>query len=337
MAFLYYDNVVTGLVSQIDMLLVHFVKDGYQALVSILKAPLAAAGTLMIVLLGYGVLQGYIKTPLQEIYKLIVRLGFVYFFFMSWDSFSFYVVDLFAKGAEEISSALMRATHTSIGGKSVAQSLQSVFTEVLHVGWWTMKKVSLKNWWPYYTAFFIWVSGLIVVGIALFEIIVSKIMLAICLAIAPLFFTLTLFEKTRSFFDRWLGTLVGFSLVLIFVSAVVSLSLTLIHASIAGYLPDEASSMSSLGWVPIVLVAALSGGCMLAAASIAKNIGGSCHTAGGGAMIGGLIASAAGSSMVLIKAMKQMKELGKKQSNLGALGAEENGLNTHPFTNRGEI
>lgn len=336
MAFLYYDSVVTGLVSQIDSLLAHFVRDGYTALVSALKAPLAAAGTLLIVLFGYGVLQGHIKASLKEINTLLFKLGFVSFLFMSWGNFSFYVVDLFDKGAGELASALMRASHSPIVGKTVAQGLQSVFIDVLHVGMWTMKKASLKNWWPICTAFFIWISGLIVTGIALFELIVSKIMMAICMATAPLFLLLTLFEKTRSFFDRWLGTIVGFSLVLIFVSAVISLSLTLIHASIAGYLPEEAASMNTMGWVPILLVALLVGGCMLAAASIAKNIGGSCHTVGGGAMVGGLIAGAAGMSMMMHKAMKQMKEHYTKHSNSG--GTEDNGLSdAHQFTNRGEI
>ncbi|HAU0369092.1 TPA: type IV secretion system protein [Legionella pneumophila] len=337
MAFLYYDNVVTGLVSQIDTLLVHFIKDGYQALAAHLRQPLVGMGTLMIILLGYGVLQGHIKTPLNDVYKLIFRLGIVSFFIMSWGNFSFFVVDLFVKGSGELSAIIMKASHTPIAGKSVAQSLQSVFTEVLHVGWWTMKKVSLKNWWPYYTAFFIWISGLIVVGIALFEIIVSKIMMSICLVVAPLFLLLSLFEKSRSFFDRWLGTLVGFSLVLIFVSAVISLSLTVIHASIAGYLGDEASSMNAVGWVPILLVALLSGGCMLGAAGVAKSIGGSCHTTGGAAMVGGLIGGAVAAGMFAIKAMKKMNEYNKKRGASGRFAAEKGEARDHQYTNRGEI
>ena len=336
-AALYFDNVITGLISQIDTLLVHFVKDSYLALANHLRVPLAGLGALVIIFFGYGVLQGHIKTPIQEVYKIIIRLGLVYLFVMSWGNFSFYVVGLFDKGANELSAILMKTSHTLTAGKSVAHSLQKVFTDVIHVGWWTMKKVSLKNWWPYYTAFFIWISGLIVIGIALFELIVSKIMMSICFAVAPIFLIMTLFEKSRSFFDRWLGHLVGFSLVLIFVSAVISLSLTVIHASIAGYLGDEAASMNAVGWVPIVLVAVLSGGCMLAAAALAKNIGGACHTAGGAAMVGGLVGGALGAGVLVNRAMKQMEEYKKKQAGSNALGATQGGASDHQFTNRGEI
>lgn len=322
MNVMYYNTVVTSLMTQIDTLMVAFVKNGYNAMAEALKGPFIALSALFIILMGYGITLGFIKAPLQELYKFIIRLGFIYFFAMNWGNFSFYVVGLFDQGAGQLGAIVMKATHHPAGGKNIAQGLQSVFTDVIHVGWWTMKKATLRNWWPYYTAWFIWLSGMAVVVVALFELIVAKIMLSICLATAPLFLICTLFDKTRAFFDRWLGSLVGFSLVFIFVSTVVGLVMSLINAVVSGYLPNQAANMDSVGWAPIFLVACLSVACLTQAANIAKHIGGACHTASGSAMVGGLIGGALGASVVL---SQKGRELMKKFSK-GKSGSEDDNV-----------
>lgn len=337
MNFLYYNTVVTGLMSQIDTLMVTFVRNGYDALAQALQAPFVALSSLFIILMGYGIVYGFIKAPLQELYKFIVRLGFIYFFAMNWGHFSYYVVGLFDAGASHLGAIAMKATHNPMGGKSIAHGLQSVLTDIIHIGCWTMKKASLRNWGPCFSALFIWASGIIIVLAALCELIVSKIMLCICFATAPLFLMFTLFDKTRAFFDRWLGSLVGFSLVFIFVSTVVGLVMSLIHASIAGYLPNEAAQMDSVGWAPIFLVACLSVACLTQAANIAKHIGGACHTAGGGAMVGGLIGGALGASLVLNKARAMMKQYGKDKGGSEGLGTEGGIKGAEHLLARGEI
>lgn len=329
-------GMVVGLISQVDTLMGSFANDGYNALASALKMPFAALAALFITLMGYGITHGFIKAPLQELYKMVFRLGVIFFFAMNWGNFSFYVVGLFDRGAGELASVVMKATHTPMAGKSIAAGLQSVLNEVFQVGWSTMKLTSLKNWWPYYTALFIWLTGIAVVAVALFEIIVAKVMLSVCMAMAPLFLTLTLFDKTRSFFDRWLGAVVGFSLVLIFVSAVVGLCMTLVHASIADLL-NETSKISQLSFAPIFLVACLAIPCLFQAASIAKHIGGACHTAGGGAVVGGLIGSSMGAAVSLNQINKVWQGFREEKSQRGLRNDLNNNHHKPQVSTRGEI
>lgn len=342
MAFLYYDTVVTGLVSQIDTLMKTFVHNGYNALAGALKAPLTALGVLSIVLIGYGMTQGFIKAPMKTVYGWIIRMGFIFFFAMNWGNFSFYVVGLFDKGMGELSQAVMNATHTPVAGKSMASGLQTAFTNILHVGLWTIKKASLKHWTPAFSAFFIWISGLIVVGVALCEIIVAKIMLSVCLTTAPLFIVLVLFEQTKSFFDRWLGTTVGFSLVFLFVSVVVSLSLSLIHSTISGYLPTQASNMETVGCIPIFLVACLCAALLVQAASVAKHIGGACHTASGATTIAGVSASAASVFMMMNTKLKDLNKArqrgaGLRDSSKAGSLLNNGSQNLSHYATRGEL
>lgn len=294
-----YDTVVVSLTSQIDTLMNNFIFNGYNALVEALTKPLAALSLLFIVLAGYGITHGFIQSPLKELYKFSLRLGFIYFFAMNWGNFSAYMVGLFIDGAGHLGATLMKGTHLNTSSGSITQGLQSVFTEVIKVGTWTIKKASIRHLGPYYTAIMIYISGIAVVLLALFEIVVAKIMLAICLCTAPFFFLFTLFEKTRVFFDRWLGFVVGYSLVLILVSSVVGLCMSLIHWSVAGYMADHAASIDSVGWIPIFIISALSVVCISQSASIAKNIGGACHTTGGSSMALGLMGGVMGGAMAL--------------------------------------
>lgn len=301
-----YDNVVVSLTSQIDTLMNNFIFNGYNTLVDALTKPLAALSVLFIVLAGYGILQGFIKSPLKELYKFSLRLGFIYFFAMNWGNFSSFMVGLFVDGAGHLGASLMKGTHLgSASHGNIMQGLQSVFTEVIKVGTWTIKKASLRHLGPYYTALMIYISGIAVVLLALFEIVVAKIMLSLCLCTAPLFFLFTLFEKTRSFFDRWLGFVVGYSLVLVLVSSVVGLSMSLIHWSVAGYTANHAATIDSVGWIPIFLIASLSVVCITQSASIAKSIGGACHTTGGASMALGLMGGVMGGAMALRSVLKK--------------------------------
>jgi type IV secretion system protein VirB6 len=300
-----YSNVILNLSNQIDALTQNFIFNGYQALSSMLAKPLAALSILFIVLMGYGITRGIIKTPLDELVKFSVRLGIICFLAMNWANFSSYVIDFFVKGASELGVALMKSTQftpKALSDDNIIKGLQSVFTEVIRVGAETAKKTSFKNLGPLFSALMIYLSGIAVTGLALMELVVAKLMLALCLVTAPLFLILTLFDKTRAFFDRWLGLLVGFSLVFVFVSSVVGLCMSLIHWSVAGYADSHAPVIDSVGWVPILLISCFCVAALSQAAHIAKAIGASCHTAGGAAMVGGFL----GGSMGIAKQAKKL-------------------------------
>ncbi|EEZ95949.1 type IV secretion system protein [Legionella longbeachae] len=294
-----YSTVVLKLTNQIDALTKSFIFNGYNTLSNYLAQPLALLCVIYIVLRGYGMVKGLIKTPIQEFTKGAIRMGIVYMFAMNWGVFSDYLVKLFINSASELGGVLMQATPFDvpvITGSGVNGGLQSVLIEVIRVGSWTWAKASFNHFGPIFTAIMIYLSGLAVVGLALFEFIIAKLMLSICLCTTPLFLCFTLFEKTRTFFDRWLGTMVGFSLVLILVSSVVGLCMHLIHWAIGGHYLNHAANITAVDWMPIFIVACLCVMAILEVTGIAKSIGGTCSTSNGSAMVGGFIGGALGAS-----------------------------------------
>jgi type IV secretion system protein VirB6 len=290
-----FSNIIVELSNKIDGITRTFSHDGYHAMAQALAKPIGVLCVLFITLTGYSILRGLIKTPMREFVNVVIRIGVVYTFALNWGEFSAYFEGLFVKGASDLGSVMMGATHAGAPGTGINQALQSVFTEITSVGMWAMKKASVRNLSPLGTGIAIYVSGIAVVGLAFFEILLAKMMLAICMAAAPLFLSFTLFEKTRPFFDKWLGTLVGFSLVLVMVSTVVGICLSLVHWVVAPLYINEAAEITAGDWLPLALVSIVSVMLILEITNVAKGIGGACASSGSGsAMMGGFMGAALG-------------------------------------------
>lgn len=280
------DTFIVSLTTEIDHLTQHFVYDGYTALANLLKAPLGAMIVLYIILMGYAMIRGLIQTPHQELFKFIFRSGFIYMTAMNWGFFAEHIKDLFVVSSENIASTLMNAMHGKSSMSSINQGLQNVLNEILSLGSELFAAGSYRKLTPYFAGFIVCLSGCITVGLALIEIILAKLMLAVCLCTAPLFICFTLFHQTKSFFERWLGVLVGFSLMLVFVSSVVGLVVHLLHWVTQNLLHHP----TQMTWVPLFIVSALYIMGITQAANIGKSIGGALCTSSGPAMLSGFIA-----------------------------------------------
>lgn len=293
MTSLTYDTFIVNLAGEIDRLTNHFVFDGYTALASLLKAPLGAMIVLYIVLMGYAIVRGMVQTPQQELFKFAFRAGVIYMTAMNWDLFAAHVMDLFVVSSDSISTTLMQAVNKQAAAGSINQGLQNVLNDILTLGCSLFDAGSFRKLTPYFAGIMVFFSGCITVGLAFLEIVIAKLMLAVTLCTAPLFIIFTLFDQTKSFFDRWLGVLVGFSLVLVFVSSVVGLCVHLLHWVTNGMLNNQ-EQLTSAVWVPLFIVACLCVMGITQAASIGKSIGGAMCTSGGAAMVGGFIGSSMG-------------------------------------------
>ncbi|HDS3856744.1 TPA: type IV secretion system protein [Legionella pneumophila] len=311
-----YATIILHLASEIDLLTKTFVSGGYKALSAALAKPLGSLCIIYIILIGFGITRGLIKTPMNEFIKGAVRMGLVYMLAMNWDLFSQYVVDLFTTGMSELGAVMMNLLPVKIPmikGVGVNGGLQSVLIEIVRVGNWVWDTGAFRNPGPYLIALIVYAAGIAVVGLAFFELIVAKLMLSICLCTAPLFIVLTLFDKTRNFFDQWLGKVVGFSLVIFFVSVVIGFCLHLLHWCIGAHYLAQAANFKSVDWIPLFICACLAVMAIFEVVGMAKSIGGSCCTSGGSAMVGGFV----GGAMGALSAGGATKAIGSKAGQLG--------------------
>ncbi len=180
---------------------------------------------------------------------------------------------------------------------------------------------SWHNLGPCLTAILLWSFGYALILVAVFELVLAKIMLAVLFVTAPLFVGFTLFKPTHSFFDRWLGACVGFGLLMIFVSSMLGLALSVSQWAIAGTYADKATHMSLVGFVPVMLVGFIGVGIIMNSAQLAQSIGGTILTTSGSALLAGTIGGAIGGTLSALHAplaaKRNFKELvgaGKKKA-----------------------
>jgi type IV secretion system protein VirB6 len=314
------DNFLVILGQEIDRITHTFVFDGYNALASFLKAPLASCIVLYIVLMGYALARGLIDKPAHELIKFCFKLGIIYMTAMNWAFFAEHMRDLFVIGSESISSKLMQALDKGRASSSVNQGLQTVLNEILSLG---LRLFDLGTWrkpTPYLAGMMVFLSGAITVGLAFIEIVVAKLMMAITLATAPLFISFILYEQTKSLFERWLNLLIGFSCVLIFVSSVIGLCMHMLHWITASLLKDTTTVVL---WIPLLIVSCLCVLCIFQAVSMGKSIGSSLVTSGGTDMAKDL---KRGMSNVKNSAAKSMRHVKKAASSAGSYS----GSNSNP-------
>lgn len=302
-----YMTIVETLFQQLDLLLDNYVFHAYNALANYLQKPLALAMTLVIVMLGWSVTQGWVKLSAGHLVKMGIKLGLVYMAAMQWGWFSHYVLALLETSAGQIGKVLLDATPIPLPnftGLGINGAMQLVLIEFVKIGSWVWDIGSWHNTGPYVSALIIWFFGCAQIVVAVLELALAKIMLAVLLATAPLFFGFTLFKPTQNFFDRWLGACVGFSLLMIFVSSMLALALSVTQWAIGETYLNHALGMTLVGFVPIMMVGALGIGILLKAAQLAQSIGGTVTTNSGASLIAGTVGGMIGSSMNSLKGAK---------------------------------
>jgi len=189
--------------------------------------------------------------------------------------------------------------------------LQYVTTEVTRLGAWTWEKGSLSNWGPCFCAICIWVFGLASVALAVIEIILSKMMLALFFSLAPLFIGFTLFKPTQGMFDRWLGAICGFALFLVMIPAVLALGLSFVQMVVGDQYATNAQNISLVDWIPIMIAGFLNLALILKVSEYSKSIGGSVSVGSGSMMFSSAVGGFVGGTFASISLAKSSGLAGK--------------------------
>jgi len=126
------------------------------------------------------------------------------------------------------------------------------------------------------SAFLIEVVGLVLVGLGAALLLLSKIALAILLAIGPVFVLLLLFDATRSLFRAWLGQVITAMLTYVLAGIVIYFALFVIIRYLATALAQTpVGTVPALGqFVPFLLLCVVSIVLLLQVPAMAAAIGG---------------------------------------------------------------
>lgn len=293
-----YTNIVVRILTEIDMLLNNYVYNGYSALSDYMRIPLGVVAAIYIAILGYGVMMGWVSLKMSNFVKAVLKIGFIYMAVTEWGWVSQNFVGFINNAIGGLGDALISASPIHIpGADGINGAMQIVLIQFTKIGAVVFQTGGFTNFAGWLDGMIIWGFGYLMIGLALFEIILAKVMLAILFVFTPLIVTLCYFKPLQGTFDRWLGAIIGFALLQLFVTAALSLALSLTYWWEATNIGATALHIGNYGTLPVIIVGILCIGLIFKAAELAQNLGGTVTTASASAMLGGMVGGAVGGTM----------------------------------------
>ena len=268
--------------------------NGYSAISNFLRAPLGVIASIYLVLLGYGVAVGWVQVHVGSFIRVCLRIGLIYMAATQWSWVSHYLVDGINQIIGGISDAILAAVPVRIPGvDGIDGAMQEVLIEftklgsvLFRIGGWT----NLGGWLD---GLVVWAFGYILVAVALFQIVLTKILLAILLIFLPLMALGCFFEVLQGVFERWLGAIVGVALLQLFVTAALTVGLSMGYWWVSFHASEQALQIGNFGTLPVIIIGVIAIGLIFRVAEFAYAIGGlvivASHRSGMGAFVGGFL------------------------------------------------
>jgi len=221
--------------------------------------------TLYVIFWGVGIWQGTASGGPTDYAFRLFRAMMIYVLATRWGEFQTFVYTILNDGPSAIGNALLSAV-TSANNTGTSANLTSVnaVQSALQNMWDTtnsateafLQNAGITNWGPYIFAAVFYVVMAILIGFAIFLIVLSKMFMWLLLALAPLFIILLLFGVTSRFFSGWMSSLAQYFLVQVLVYAFLAFYVSLIQQSIDtlnGVANSKSATWATIG--PVVLLA----------------------------------------------------------------------------------
>ncbi len=234
-------GLVATLLANTDCQASSLVERGYAALSSPGAATAAMLTSLMVIavaLYGYRLLLGR-GLELAEVVRLAIRLGVVLLLAASWSSFQTLAYDAVAREPSRIASELVVAIDAPAPLDGVQTALDQI--EQGNLGWRTRAGIAspLVGGAPT-AAMALNVSSFLLTLSTLGLLVISRILLALLLAITPVVAGFLLFDSTRGLVEGWLRAMATAAIIPLFVLILCAIELSILEPLLDQMLSQQA-------------------------------------------------------------------------------------------------
>ena len=176
-------------------------------------AALTSALTIFVLLIGYGLMTGRMRLSVPSMTPKIVTLALVLTFATAWPAYQAVIYGLLMEGPDRIASVFMGAAGQGGAAQAFAIRLDRLFEVLTEMGSLVAAAGDPTSEAVKFAAGLARTSGITILLVTVGLLVISRIVLALLLALGPLFVVLALFKATRGLFEAWLRTSVGFAFV----------------------------------------------------------------------------------------------------------------------------
>ena len=168
-----------------------------------------------------------------------------------WGTFTLLVFDLVTDLPSDIAGILMQSAGSAYSTSNVTDqitansALTDFYDRAMEVSEELLEGAGWSNFGMYFYIPLIWIGAIGFTGYAAMLIVLSKLAVAILLAVGPFFILMLIFKNSQSLFEGWLRTLLNYAVIPVFVYALLALLLTIAEEPLK-YLESNTSPNDAL-------------------------------------------------------------------------------------------
>jgi type IV secretion system protein VirB6 len=215
------------------------------------SGPLRAALVLYVLLYGFAILRGAIQEPLVDFAIRSIKLALIVVLATTPAYGSWISTPLFHTLPDTLTSAISGQSPTSAGG-----AFDAFFNRVAYLGEKISEQATLRYWMPLLVAGGVWVIGALAAALGFGIFLLSKVALALLIALGPIFVACALFDASRRFFFGWLSQAVNYLVLLALIVTIFQLILSLVGAQ-WGNIDGQDPVAGGLVFIALCLLAAI--------------------------------------------------------------------------------
>jgi type IV secretion system protein VirB6 len=252
-----------SLISHVDSIILGFVQGSFGSLTATIQILWRLMFIVFIAVYGYKVIiSGRFSASdlVWHCFKIIILLVIA----TEWDTFFLFVYNMATDLPSDLAGLLIAAAADNIGSgaddeSSANQALSTFFDRGMTVSSKLLEGAGWSDFGQYMYAGLVWFGTIGLTGYSTMLIVLSKLAVAILLAVGPVFILLLVFINTKSLFEGWLRTLLNYAIVPIFVYALLALILMLIEQPLTILEQNSDTNSNLLSYIgPFLLTAIVS-------------------------------------------------------------------------------
>ncbi|ENO90951.1 conjugal transfer protein [Thauera sp. 28] len=227
---------------------------------------------LYVILWGWSMMRGLVQEPVTDMVWRVVKIASVFAIATMPALYSAHVSNFLYEWPSAFAGALQGGA-----AQNSAQLLDEMLDKGSALGSQALEKGGIRNLNSTIVGLIIYAVTFVVVAISTVVIVMAKYMLAILLAVGPLFILALLFEQTREGFQRWLGAVFTNGLTIVFTVLAATLMFKLMNSTfdVMQTAADGNGGVATMKHlVPLVIYGVICGFTILTMPQLSGTVGG---------------------------------------------------------------
>lgn len=172
---------------------------------------------------------------------------------MNWQLYHLFVYNIFTNEPANISQVLIGAAGDGHAVGSIADALDGISEAVVNAAFGLFGEIGFS---PSDLAFIFYGLLVLIIGgmmiiYALLLFIYAKMMMAVSLALGPIFILFIMWDQTKGLFAAWLNKLITIALIPVITSAILMLMLSVVNVTLP-HLKQPVGEMQFIGIIPFL-------------------------------------------------------------------------------------